>query len=671
MNGIAKKITLPVLLLFACIPAFAQPTQEEKRILFDKIDTLLSNYISYSRFLVNTETEVSKEAIDKFKKLFVSGNVTLPDEMSPLYFDTRNNTKPRFPSSGSMDGEVLKTKDKIPRTKPGATNSLSKLNAASDSLNFYLNELNQGRESFYREYENLTTNISSYYTAIKNQEKVITRTLDEFIVMVELNYAEGFSVKLLNSVVSFRDMAKNEVKVLLRKKTYGKLSGSGVKLENTDTLLMTLKVSEGYSKLLISNIEMIGYKLDFLNDNDRDFIANPIDACPDEQAMFQTTGCPPAAEKKAAENMSNYVKNRNTDSLTAKVLRRELDVKINEVSDKIAGLERLINAPPHWMIVLGASTGLTTAKLTNAAGNYLSNNTSREINPATTFATGRVIGIDLMGEHYFGKNSNFGIGAGFAFNSISTNIEKSAFRVEYKGVDEGNGNRKGGNAYTQIISSTGSIREKVNISNFSIPAMAIYKGNVTKALGFKLEAGIALNLLYKSTMNSTNAAFDYEAVYKYGNTDPQDFFDPRTSLTATGYDPTSWLITKDAVDRLNIDRLNYFNAMQGNNYPVGLNQGPKNTNSSATFQPGISFIFRPSVSFYFNKGATLNLGVFYSITQLTQRGDYRLINERGQYNTLMQGVSKASNTIFGIHISYSYSLFYYLSKWKKELSGLR
>ena len=75
-----KKILLPFLLLLSSIAAFAQPTQDEKKLLFNKIDTLLINYVKYSRFLEDGKYKITPGAINNFKQLFVkiSGMILKP-----------------------------------------------------------------------------------------------------------------------------------------------------------------------------------------------------------------------------------------------------------------------------------------------------------------------------------------------------------------------------------------------------------------------------------------------------------------------------------------------------------------------------------------------------------------------------------------------------------------
>lgn len=676
MQEIIKKIALPVLLLLSFQLAFAQqPTPEEKKLLFDKIDTLLVNYIRYSRFLQGADLKISPEAINNFKQLFVSNDVTLPDEMSPLFFDTekeKTGKKPVLPSGNSLSAEAGKLKNKVPVSQAANIQSNTVLHSIKDSLEFYLNGLNSGRDSFYQQYNDLNRKMAGYKEEMNLQEKIVDRTLAEFIQMVETNYQDGFSVKLLNSAVSFKEIESNKIKVLIRKKTEGKIYGSGVKLANTDTLLLTLHVSEQYSKILISNIEMIGYKLEFLNDDDHDFMSDPVDACPDERGLFTSTGCPDKEETKLENSLLAYLHTRETDSATAVASIAQVDTKITQTEARIKTLDNLINTRPRWVLTFGANTGVVTADFTNSASgyDYGGSNTLQQadINPASTFSGGKVVGGFGMLERYFGpkdKPANIGIAAGLAFNSLSGNVKKDTFHVEYKAVDKSNNN------FTQIISAA-EISEEINISNVSVPIVAIYRGNFTKkTLGFKVEAGIALNLFYKSQMSSTNPRFDYEAIYKYGTSFPgdQDYFDPGGTADP---DPTSWLITKDYIGKHIGEEnvVNYFERMNDNYPNIGLQKEPTSFNESATFQVGVSFMFRPSISFYF-KGSSLNLGAYFIQTKFSQSGNYRLIDENKNYNTLMQGVSKASNSSYGIHISYSLPLFYYFSRWTKELSGLR
>jgi len=671
MAGRKKRLFLPIMLIICSLSVFAQPTQEEKKLLFEKIDTLLINYVKYSRFLEGVNDKITPAAINNFRELFESENVMLPDEMSPAYFD-KGKVRLQIPSYNGMDREALKLQDSAAAFKD--TNSISEMDRLKNSLNRYFTGLENGRSVFFGEYDKLNRNIEVYKSDLLTQEKIVSRSLGDFIVLMEANYPEGLSVKLLNSVVSFKGIEKNEVKLMIEKKTDGKLYLSSVKLQNIDTLVLTLRVSNNYSKVQISNIEMIGYKLSFLNDKDHDFVSDAEDACIDEKGLFQITGCPPEGAKNFVGKMNAYISNRASDSaLAVKSLSLVLP-KITVLATRKARLDNLINTPPRWMLVLGANAGAATASLTNNSTNgYSSPIKSRELNAISNFSGGKSFGGFLMLERYFGIKSNFGVGAGLAFNLISGTIKKDSFRVAYKQQD------KRDDFFTQIIRADGLIEEKVSFSSFSVPITGIYKWNLTPAIGLKIEAGIALNLYNSAKMKSNNGNFDYEAIYKLNNQSPKDYFDPGDPQTGA-FDKSSWLLTNNHVSAHTVNPGDYFTKMSaGNEFYVWQNDNPTQGNTRSNFNLGVSFFFRPSIAINFNKGATLNLGVFYTSTSFSQSNDnYKMIDIAGgsnggrrTYNTMMDGVSKMSMSNFGIHISYSYSLFYYLSKWTKELSGLR
>lgn len=659
-----KKSVLSLILLVCLLGTQAQqPTPEQKRLLFNKIDTLLSNYIRYSRFLEDGKSKITPGAISRFKSLFVSDDVMVPDETSPAYFN-KDKKQSQFPSYNPMDKEAALLKGKVPVFNQQDASSISRLKNYSGKVDGFMNDFDNQRAAFYGAYNTLNRNVADYRTALKSQEAIVNRSVAEMVVMTEANYPDGLVVRMLNSAVNFSNLAGNEIKLLLEKRTEGKITGSSLKIETRDTLLLTVRISQNYSQLKIAKIDMIGYQLNFPNDKDRDFVADANDACPDENGMFQANGCPSADEKNFSARMNGYLSARKADSAAAIAARADVASRMKVIQDRIDFLTKKVTEPAHWWIGLGVSMGKFSGTLTNGAFGYLNQITQNEVNGATTLSGGKFFAADLALEHYFGAKAVFGIGTGIAYSSIKADLSKAAFHVEYQATDKGSASRQPA-VYRQHITATGPVNEKISATQLTVPFLLIYKTNISEKLGIKIEGGIAMNLSFKtSTSGSPNASFDYEAVYNYDN--GAATYDNSATPRAS-----SWLITKNFASQHPGSAPAYFAEMKGRNYPVGLGVSSASVNGDASFSSGVGFIVRPSLFYNFNKGSYLSLGVVYASSSGTQSGNYRLIDENQRYNSLMQGVSKITSNSMGLRLTFTHSLFYNVPKWTRELSGLR
>ncbi|MEO7768006.1 MAG: hypothetical protein ABIS01_11290 [Ferruginibacter sp.] len=662
-----KKLIFSVLLLTSFYGVVAQnaPTEDQKKALFNKLDRLINNYIKYCSFLEPGKSKISPNSLRDFRQLFVSDNINLPDEMSPAYFDN-DKSRPLVPSFSTLDNAAAILKEKKPVFKANYTKSLSAMKQYQEALNNYFKDYGQRQVSFYQAYEHLSKTIAEYNSGISHQEDIVTRKLSEFLAKVEVNYPEGFSVRMLNSAISVKNITRNEINVLIEKTTEGKISGAALKLENHDTLLLRIQVSNDYSTVQIAGIEMVGHQLNFLNDKDRDFVADNKDACPADAGMFRLNGCPFPDEKNFETKMYAFLSARIADSLTMVAAQLEANTTTRSLEQQVAVLENKIKETARTWITIGVNGGPFSSTLTNMDNNYLNNIKQNEVNPTTAFSGGASISGDVMLEHYFGVKPTFGIGFGLSYANISGTVKKNSFHVEFQATD------KSSNIFRQHITAEGPVIEKASISSFAVPILLLVKTNISEKIGFKIGAGIILNLSYINKMNKTYGVFDYEAVYKYSGNNPTIFDAGQTP------DHLSWLITRDFVtSHIGANGVaNYFSALQADQYPVGLGlktpAGISNPTSSATFGSGIGFVVMPSVSYNFNKQSAISLGGYFSSAGLQQSGNgYRLIDETYHYNTLLKGVSRMSNSSFGIRFSYSHSLFYNLPKWIKELSGIR
>ncbi len=312
---------------------------------------------------------------------------------------------------------------------------------------------------------------------------------------------------------------------------------------------------------------------------------------------------------------------------------------------------------PQWCIDVNITGGFLTQNITSAnpAAQYL-NSLNSNIS-GLNFSKGSSFGFDIEGGYFFNKKRNFGIGAGIWYMRQAGNVTMDNFQIEYQSWD------KSGNTFRQKLTANQAITESLKISNFNIPLLLKYKKRFSKNIGFTADAGLLFNLIEKNSYN-TNASFDYEAIYKYSGSQ---------GGVTTVYDnsvvpgSSDLLITKKqyVIDHPNADIQSYFNTLrsQGNN--VGLGVKPNNNTGSISYKSGsVGFLIRPAISFYLSDKIALNLGAYYLYQGFTHSssGNYMLTNKTGDYNSVLNGVSKSANSSYGI----SFGTRYFIGKTKEK-----
>ena len=671
-------LLLPAILLTTTTAVLAQgPTLDQKAALYNRIDTLMRNYLQLSTFTERGKPGISPAVMDKFAALFISKDILIPDEMEPTYFDHLKGAG--FPSFDPIDQQAAKLRPGPPVYSDANGSSLSKLKTYQGQVDAYIQNFNDTRPQFFGAYNGMNGKIDEYHELQLRMESIHKRNLADIFAMSATNYPDGFTVRLINSAISFRNIAKYEVDLVLVKRTSGIVKVSGLRLENLDTVVLQLKTSENYTRVSIAGIDLEGFHFNFINDKDHDFVIDTKDACPDQKG-FQNDGCPFPEEKGYPAKMRTYLDERAKDSIAMLAGQQLVTAKVGELQTRIDGLTKLIKDPAYWWLTLGVEGGTISATTTNATNGYKNfvNTSSMYNNPNTTFTSANFIGGDLVVEHFFDKAATVGLSLGVSFLSISGTAAKSGLHVEYEVDNAPNLNNFKGD-YRQIIEANSGMSEKESITNIAVPLLFIFKTNPSSqngsGIGFKLELGGALDVQYKSTMSGTpSTTFNYGAVLGYSNstnTQPPTQFDPGAS-----YATTDWIIsTNNVPPSMKGNVAQYFAELAAAHYPVGyqVKASGMTQHSTATFGSGFSLIARPSVTYFLNKGSYLSLGVYFSYNSVTQSGSgYRVVDEtQSNYYTLMQGISKLTTTNIGIRLSYSHSLFYNVPKWTRELSSLQ
>ncbi len=286
----------------------------------------------------------------------------------------------------------------------------------------------------------------------------------------------------------------------------------------------------------------------------------------------------------------------------------------------------------------GASQTFTTA---NSSGNYpnvLNANTGQ-----LTYQNGYGFGADAQLGYFFGKKRHFGIGTGFMYMEQHGDAVLNNYHVEYQATD-GNAN-----IFRQVVTGN-NIKENIVARSYNIPVLLKYKDRFSKHWGFTADAGAVINLQTQNAY-TTHASFDYEAIYKFGETDgiQRSVYD--NSPTP---DATDWLITKAEFlkNNPNGDVAAYFAAKRALGYSVGDGVSPDTRTGTTTYtQVTVGFLVQPSVNYFLSDHVALNLGVYYMIQPFTNNAQtgYQLTDGVGKYSSVMNNVTAATDQSYGIN----------------------
>jgi len=278
---------------------------------------------------------------------------------------------------------------------------------------------------------------------------------------------------------------------------------------------------------------------------------------------------------------------------------------------------------------------------------------SSPLNPNVSgiqFNRGTSYGFEVQGGYFFDAKRNWGIGMGLTYFYQTGDLVMDNFHVEYASYD------KFGNIFRQEVTATGQIKERLHIHNFNIPIVAKFQTDISKKVGFTADAGLLFNLHVQNNY-TTNAAFDYEAIYKYVGTEGSV-----TTVYDNGNPPGSsdLLITKNQylANTPAGDIQNYFDAQRKLGYNVGLGERPTNTKGNVSYTSGsIGLIIRPAVRISLSRCVSLNIGAYYCYQNFNNVAvsNYQITDKVGQYSSLLNTVTNTSNNSAGISIGVRYT----------------
>lgn len=309
---------------------------------------------------------------------------------------------------------------------------------------------------------------------------------------------------------------------------------------------------------------------------------------------------------------------------------------------------------PNWFIGLHGRLGtqFVNPSQTNWSTMYL-NSLNANIG-ALEASKGINYGFDVNLGYFFGPKKNFGLGTGVQYMNQQYAYTLDKFAIEYQSVDIF------GNTFRQGLRASKTIEEQISVQSWGLPILLLYKKQINNKWGINFDAGLVLNLAAKASY-TTDAAFDYEAIYKFdGNGNPVYDNSPTP-------DPNDWLITKAHYEKVNTDgNVNaYFADLYQQGYNVGLGVSPDKkvgdinnvTVSTSWFlQPGISYRIKPNLALH-GQAAYRRFKVSNDDSK-----SYQVTDKRGTYQSVTSGLDGSSQGL----LTFSVGLRYYFGKQKEK-----
>ena len=258
-------------------------------------------------------------------------------------------------------------------------------------------------------------------------------------------------------------------------------------------------------------------------------------------------------------------------------------------------------------------------------------------------------GGDVQLGYFFGRKHNIGIGAGVLYSSSQNyNISMGApFHVEFQSTDA----LPTHDVFRQLITSDGPISENVKSTSLSIPILAKFKHQFSKDWGIFADAGPMFSVM-STSKSTTNASFDYEAIYQYSG-DGNGVYDASSTPGKS-----DWLITKTAFQYNNnstsVPKVDsYFNNLKNLGYNVGLNQSPNNKSRTTHYDPfAIGFLVQAGVSYQLNYRMTADIGGYfnYQTYKNSKTDGYQITNTVGSYTSLTDGMKQVNVQSYGVTV---------------------
>jgi hypothetical protein len=264
------------------------------------------------------------------------------------------------------------------------------------------------------------------------------------------------------------------------------------------------------------------------------------------------------------------------------------------------------------------------------------------------FGNGIFYSGSLQLGYFFGHARSFGIGSGISLARHNGKLTVENFHVEYKAIDFNN------EVFRQVVHAGMPIEEELSVTNISIPLVLKYQTFFENKLGIQLDAGIVLNLK-NSTTYTSNAIFDYEAVYKYV-VNGQTLSAIYDQSSEPG--PTNWMISRRHYARTQPegDIAAYFDSRRKEGYNVGLDVRAAAPAGKVELKTGIGYQVQPGVCYLINERMVASLNfLFLWQSYSNENGSTRLTDKVGSYSALINNIKEGRSTLYGIGLGIRYN----------------
>lgn len=301
---------------------------------------------------------------------------------------------------------------------------------------------------------------------------------------------------------------------------------------------------------------------------------------------------------------------------------------------------------------LEANGGIMTQKIKAIpfSTNYQDalNTTQSEIK----FSSGSSRGANFRLGYYFDKRRKFGVGIGLDYYKQQGNLQMDTFHVEFRSKDDAGG------TFRQSISTTRSIKETMTASTLNMPILLRYKKDFNENLALTIDAGILYNISVKNTYSS-DAGFDYEAIYKFEGATP--IYD--NSPVPSGSDE---LITKQyyTTRHPELDVVEYFRFQDSIGRRVGLNLQPTQKTGNVKYKSGtLGYTGEVAINYMVVRNVCIRVGAYYFANSFKNTSNNNSLNLTDNtvkdasgktvgvnYNSLLNEVQTAKTNNFGLMI---------------------
>jgi hypothetical protein len=306
----------------------------------------------------------------------------------------------------------------------------------------------------------------------------------------------------------------------------------------------------------------------------------------------------------------------------------------------------------RWYLGINGRGGVHTydAEQVDFAKNYLN-----VVNPDASevvYTPGNSVGFEVQVGYFIDKKANFGIGTGLIYLQQSGDASLDRFHVEYESRDFTN------DVYRQIIHLNTPIAEDIKSTNVNIPLVLKYRANLSKAFGFSIDAGIVYNLSMRHQY-TTNASFNYEALYKFQRMSDGNFHAVYDGGSVPDQNNWAAMTVKEYAKTNPKEDVNeHFETLREQGYNVGLNQKPRSAGYKSYKSGSIGFLVQPSVSFRLTDAVSISVGGYYMHQTFEVSGteSYQLTSLVGSYNSIMGAQKNVKMQNYGGSLGLGFNL---------------